>query len=75
MVADNRFYVACQTDDDIPYVTSYIGTNNIIMGTDYGHSDTSSELEALIRLKEMPEVGPELAAKILDANAKAAYGF
>jgi uncharacterized protein len=75
VVADNRFYVACQTDDDIPYVTSYIGSNNIIMGTDYGHSDTSSELEALKRLKEMPEVGPELAAKILDANAKAAYGF
>jgi predicted TIM-barrel fold metal-dependent hydrolase len=72
---ENRMWVACQSDDDIPYVASYTGPDNLIMGTDYGHSDTSSELEALKHLRNMPEVGPELAAKILGANAKAVYGL
>jgi hypothetical protein len=73
LVAQNRFYVACQSDDDIPYVRSYTGSYNLLMGTDYGHSDTSSELEALNHLKAMPEVGPELASLVLDANPRAAY--
>lgn len=71
----DRFYVACQTDDDIPYVLQYAGEDNLLMGTDYGHSDTSSELEALQRLKQMPGVSRDAASKMLDANPRALYGL
>ena len=47
IIRDNRVYVACQTDDDLPYVLKYSGEDNIVIGSDYGHADTSAEIEAL----------------------------
>ena len=42
LIRDNHVYVACQTDDDLPYVLKYSGEDNIVIGSDYGHNDTSS---------------------------------
>jgi predicted TIM-barrel fold metal-dependent hydrolase len=75
LMRDNRIWVACQTDDDIPYVLKYAGPDNLVMGTDYGHADTSSELEALQRLKHLDGVSDVAAAKILGDNAKALYAL
>ena len=71
----NRIYVACQTDDDLPYVLKYAGENHLVIGTDYGHNDTSSEILALRKLKEDGAVPPHIVNKILDDNARALYGL
>src|SRR5262244_2464679 len=71
----NRIYVACQTDDDLPYVLKYSGEDQLVIGTDYGHDDTSSEILALRKLKEDGTVPPEIVNKILDDNARALYGL
>ena len=75
LLAANRIYVACQTDDDLPYVLQYAGEDNLIAGTDYGHADTSSELEALRSLQTDPRVARPVMDKILGANAAALYGL
>jgi uncharacterized protein len=75
ILRDNRIWVACQTDDDIAYVLKYAGEANLVMGTDYGHADTSSEIEALQRLKDVEGVSQGVAGKILGDNAKALYGL
>jgi predicted TIM-barrel fold metal-dependent hydrolase len=75
LLRDNRVYVACQTDDDLPYVIGYTGDENLVMGTDYGHADTSSELEALRRLKDDGKIEPQVVDKILDDNPRALYGL
>ena len=75
LVRSSRFFVACQTDDDIPYVLTYTGEGNMVMGTDYGHADTSSELEALQRLHEVPGVSQAAARRILDDNPRALFGL
>lgn len=72
---DNRIYVACQTNEDLPYILSYGTEDNLVMGTDYGHSDTSSEIYALQTFRKMGTVSPEVANKILGDNAKALYGL
>src|SRR2546428_834337 len=46
-----RLYVACQSDDDLPYVLTYAGEDNLMMGTDYGHHDHAADLEGLRNLK------------------------
>lgn len=74
-LAANRFYVACQTDDDLCYVLEYAGENNLMIGTDYGHGDTSSELEALRRLRVDSDVPAEVIDKILGNNPKTFYGL
>ena len=75
VMVDNRLFVACQTDDDLPYVLRYAGPHNLVAGTDFGHADISSELMALQRLRTTPEVEPELIENILGANAKALYAL
>ena len=71
----NRIYVACQTDDDLPYVIQYAGEDHLVIGSDYGHNDTSSEILALQKLKEAGEVPPRVINKILDDNARVLYSL
>jgi predicted TIM-barrel fold metal-dependent hydrolase len=75
IIRDNRIYVTCQTDDDLPYILKYSGEDNIVIGSDYGHADTSAEIEALRKFKGMGEVEPRVINKILYDNAKALYGL
>jgi predicted TIM-barrel fold metal-dependent hydrolase len=75
VLRENRLYVACQTDDDIPYVISYTGEDNLIMGTDYGHADTAAELEAISTFRKTCPVDRRIVDKILDDNASALYGL
>ncbi len=75
VLRENRFVVACQTDDDVEYVLRYAGDDGLMMGTDYGHADTSSELEALQRLKDLPGVSSNVASKILGDNPSRLYGL
>ncbi|HEX6801479.1 MAG TPA: amidohydrolase family protein [Candidatus Binatia bacterium] len=75
LIRDNHVYVTCQTDDDLPQVLKYSGEDNIVIGSDYGHNDTSSEITALRTIKEKGEVEPRIIDKILYDNAKALYGI
>jgi len=75
MLSENRLYVACQTDDDLSYVLKYAGEDNIVIGSDYGHADTSSEIEALRKLKTGGEISPRVIDKILCDNPKARYNL
>jgi predicted TIM-barrel fold metal-dependent hydrolase len=56
-------------------VLKYSGDSQIVVGTDYGHADTSAEIEALRKLRDDGKVTPEAANKILDDNARALYGL
>lgn len=75
VLRENRVYVACQTDDDLPYVLQYAGTETLVIGSDYGHADTSSELEALRHLRQSGKVDATLIDRILWDNPKALYGL
>jgi predicted TIM-barrel fold metal-dependent hydrolase len=72
---DFNIYVSTQTDDDFPYVISYAGEENLVIGTDYGHGDTSSELNAIARFKAIEGLGDEVKRKILSDNPRRFYGI
>jgi predicted TIM-barrel fold metal-dependent hydrolase len=71
----NNIWVTCQTDDDLPYVLKYAGEDNIVVGTDYGHQDQSSEIEAMRVMRDKGDVEPRVIDKILGDNAVALYGL
>ena len=75
ILRENRMFVACQTSDDLPAILECVGDDNVVIGSDYGHNDTSAELEALRHLKTMGTVDPESVDKILGANAERLYGL
>ncbi len=75
IMADNNFFVACQVTDDLSYVLEYAGEGQLVVGTDYGHADTSTEIEALRKIKDDGKIPAAVADKILDSNARAFYGL
>ncbi|MEK9660066.1 MAG: amidohydrolase family protein [Chloroflexota bacterium] len=75
LLAERNIFVACQTADDMPYILECAGEDNIVIGTDYGHNDTSSEIKALRRLREEGGLSTGTADKILDTNARKLYGL
>jgi predicted TIM-barrel fold metal-dependent hydrolase len=75
ILADNRMFVACQTNDDIDYITDAVGDDNLLIGSDYGHSDTSSELEALRNLRDSGRLSPVRLRKIMEENPSRLYGI
>ncbi len=70
-----RQYVSCQTDDDVDYIFRYSGEDNIVIGTDYGHNDQSTEIEALRNLKEQGGITAPQYEKIIDQNPKTLFGL
>ena len=70
-----RLYVSCQTDDDVAYLLGYAGEDNLVIGTDYGHNDQSTEIEALRNLRESGGIDERVYRKITNDNARALYGL
>jgi predicted TIM-barrel fold metal-dependent hydrolase len=65
-----RQYVSCQTDDDVDYIMRYSGEDNLVIGTDYGHNDQSTEIEALRNLKQKGSITGQQYEKITYHNPK-----
>ncbi len=74
----NRFYVACDSTDDLPYILQLGLEDNMLIGTDYTHADQSAQLDALDIIEQRGkegEISMEAARKILDDNPCAFYGL
>ena len=72
---ENNLFVAVQVTDDIPYVVKHAGEDNLVIGTDYGHSDTSTQIEALRMLRESGKLPQTIVDKILEANPRRLYSL
>jgi hypothetical protein len=59
----------------VDYIFKYSGEENIVIGTDYGHNDQSTEIEALRNLKEKGEISPIQYEKITYHNPKALFAL
>ena len=74
-LADNNMWVACENTDDLPYVLSQAGEDSLMIGTDYGHHDPSSELNAIHLLRNDTRIASAAVEKILEINPRKFYGL
>jgi predicted TIM-barrel fold metal-dependent hydrolase len=72
---DNNIFVACQTTDDLPAIINAVGEDVLVIGTDYGHADSSTEIYALQTFQALETISDTARRKILDDNARALYGL
>lgn len=72
---DYRIYVACEADEDIPHLLSYLGEDNILIGSDYGHTDPANEPRMVDTLRQREDVPANVIDKILGDNPKKFYGL
>lgn len=74
----NRFYVTCQTSDDVPYLLKFGAEDSLMIGTDYSHDDQSGVLDALSHIEQLGlhgEIPMEVSKRILVDNPRAFYGL
>ena len=52
-------FVTCENTDDLPYIVQETGEDGLVIGTDYGHTDTSSDVDAIkvFRKRDRPVRG------------------
>ena len=74
-MGENRMYVTTQMTDDLGSIVDAVGDDNLIIGTDYGHNDTATDIAALQRLGAEGGIGEGSVAKILEDNPKRLYGL
>jgi uncharacterized protein len=71
----NRLYVACEADEDILYLSEFIGRDHLLLGSDYGHSDQSAELDIVAKIEGREDLDVDLARRILLDNPRVLYGL
>jgi predicted TIM-barrel fold metal-dependent hydrolase len=75
LLAKKRVWVACEYEDHLPYILQYAGEDNLIIGTDYGHTDPTSNVRALREFAERIDIGDRVKKKIVRDNALVFYGI
>jgi predicted TIM-barrel fold metal-dependent hydrolase len=75
LLSQSRFYVGCETSDDLPYIIQAAGDDNLVVGTDYGHADSATELRALEGISNNSRLDPAVVGKILCDNPRSLYSL
>ena len=75
LLARKRVWVTCEYEDHLPYILQYAGEDNLIIGTDYGHTDPFANVQALNTFADRPDISNSVKKKILKDNAEAYYGL
>ena len=70
-----NIFVTCQTDGDLPWVLKYAGEHSLVIGTDYGHTDPSSELDAISVFSGQEGISQDTKEGILHHNPKTLYNL
>ena len=70
---NNNIYVTATIDDDLAYIISKVGENVLLIGTDFGHTDTSAEYDALMKLRTTTDIAPSARTHMLSNNPAALY--
>jgi len=70
-----RLFVACEADEDIPYLAKYTGEDHLLIGSDYPHSDPSREDQFVNAINAREDIPAELRQKILYDNPRAFYAM
>lgn len=75
LMEEYRLYVGCQTIDDLAYVVDRVGDDHLVIGTDYGHADTTAEMDALSKVRDEGKASEVSLAKFLYDNPKRLYAL
>jgi len=70
-----HMFVSCETDDDLAHVVKYAGEDSLVIGTDYGHDDQSTEIDAMVKLKDNGGLTERQYWNIVEHNPRALWAL
>ncbi len=62
-------------NDDLAQIHRYVGGDRLVIGTDYGHADSATEIHALTAFQSDERMPAESRVRILWDNPKELYGL
>jgi predicted TIM-barrel fold metal-dependent hydrolase len=68
-----RCFFSCEPDEDVNYIGSIVGEDNLIVGSDYPHGDYSER--ALLHFQQDERLAESLRRKVLCDNPRRLYGL
>jgi predicted TIM-barrel fold metal-dependent hydrolase len=71
---EHEIYVTTQIGDDLEYIVRAIGDDRLVIGTDYGHTDPASEVDAITQFEDL-DIEQKLQEKVLCLNPRRLYGM
>lgn len=75
-LSELRFYVTCETYEDLPYLLEVVGDDeSFIVGSDYTHGDLASVIDAHPKIADRMDIEEKSARRITYENAKVLYGL
>lgn len=74
-LGDANIHLTCQSDDDLAYILKYAGPKSLVIGTDYGHTDPSAEINVIDLLRARDDVDEATKQAILYDNPRRLYGL
>ncbi len=70
---EGQIYISCEPDEDLPYVMKRIGSDCLMLATDYPHEDPMAEANLLTDLMGQEDLSDEVKNKILIDNPTRFY--
>jgi predicted TIM-barrel fold metal-dependent hydrolase len=75
LMRQKNLFLACMSEEDLPYITSQVGDDMLVLGTDFGHTDLGTEIEGHLQVAERGDIGSDTKRKILSDNARRLYAL
>jgi predicted TIM-barrel fold metal-dependent hydrolase len=72
---EHNLYVACESDEQLPFLTSYLGEGSLVIGTDMCHNDRGSDPVAHSIVMSRTDIDTSVARRITDENARRAFNI
>jgi hypothetical protein len=69
----SHMFVTCQTDNDLLWRLQVARKHSVIINTDHGHTDPSSQLDAIFFLKQKPEIYQDTKSRTVCHHCRTLY--
>ena len=71
----SNLYIDCTFDENLPEILKFAGEDNLVLGSDFGHTDFGTDVEAQKGLLARTDVEQSILKKITDDNGRRLYGL
>jgi len=74
-LTENHIWVTLQLNDDLEQIYRYAGDDRLVIGSDYGHADSATEINGLRTFGEDERMGASSRDRILWDNPRELYAI
>ena len=70
---EGRAFVACESEEDLPYLLRHLGEDGLMLASDYPHGDPSADEGFVDEIQRRDDVPERVKAKLMGGNAARLY--